>query len=139
MTADRLKIMLALSPNGVTARLESALTSCGFDVIHPTDVENLQSSLKQHHPDLVLLRTPAFASALEDLNATRIELAQSRANLEDRKLIERAKGLLMQQRGLSEPEAYRTLQKLAMDRKRKLAEVARNVLDMAELFTDKSK
>ena len=63
------------------------------------------------------------------------ELHEARSSLADRKIIEKAKGILMRQRSMSEPEAYRVLQKMAMDRKRKLVQVAQDVVDMAELLT----
>ena len=51
------------------------------------------------------------------------ELATAKAMLEERRLIERAKAILMKGRKMSEPEAYRWLQKKAMDENRKLAQV----------------
>ena len=51
------------------------------------------------------------------------ELAAAKAMLEERRLIERAKAILMQGRKMTEPEAYRWLQKKAMDENRKLAQV----------------
>lgn len=65
------------------------------------------------------------------------ELDKAQSSLADRKLIDRAKGVLMAQRSLTEPEAYRTLQKLAMDRKRRLGDVARDVIEMADLLSNK--
>lgn len=63
------------------------------------------------------------------------ELAKAQTTLADRKIIDRAKGVLMSQRKLTEPQAYRTLQKLAMDRKRRIADVARDVIEMADLLS----
>jgi two-component system, response regulator / RNA-binding antiterminator len=51
------------------------------------------------------------------------ELAAAKAMLEERRLIERAKAILMQDRKMTEPEAYRWLQKKAMNENRKLAKV----------------
>ena len=51
------------------------------------------------------------------------ELAAARAQLEERRLLERAKAILMQNRRMTEPEAYRFLQKKAMNESRKLAQV----------------
>lgn len=62
------------------------------------------------------------------------ELDTARSRLEDRKLIERAKGLLMAHRQLTEEEAHRTLRRMAMERNRRLADVAETVLAMAELL-----
>ena len=55
------------------------------------------------------------------------ELAAAKEALESRKTIERAKGILMKSRGLSEDEAYSLLRKTAMNEKRKLADIARSV------------
>ena len=49
-------------------------------------------------------------------------------------MVERAKGFLMQQKGVSEDEAFRLLRKLAMDRNAKLLEVAQQVVDVAKLL-----
>jgi response regulator NasT len=70
----------------------------------------------------------------EEFQALRAELDAARVGLEERKLVERAKGLLMQRRGVGEEEAYRMLRKAAMDRQLKLAEVARHLIEMAELL-----
>ncbi len=64
----------------------------------------------------------------------RRELADARSELQDRKVIDRAKGLLMQRQGLSEPQAYEKLRKTAMDRGLKLGEVAQRLLDAADLL-----
>ena len=66
--------------------------------------------------------------------ALRAELADARTELQDRKTIDRAKGLLMQRQGLSEQAAYEKLRKTAMDKGLKLGEVARRMLEMAELL-----
>jgi len=66
--------------------------------------------------------------------ALRAELADARTELQDRKTIDRAKGLLMQRQGLSEQAAYDKLRKTAMDKGLKLGEVARRMLDMVDLL-----
>ena len=70
----------------------------------------------------------------EEFQRLRGELAQARENLSERKLVERAKGLLMQSRGLSEDDAYHALRKLAMSKKLRLGDVAQQVIDTAELL-----
>jgi len=62
------------------------------------------------------------------------ELDSTRGELQDRKLIERAKGILMQRQSLGEPEAHARLRKAAMNKGVKLADMARQVIDMAELL-----
>ncbi len=63
------------------------------------------------------------------------ELRELNATLNDRKLIERAKGMLMQRQGLSEQEAHDRLRKSAMNKNLKLVEVAQRVLDVADLWS----
>jgi response regulator NasT len=70
----------------------------------------------------------------EEFQRLRMELAEANLKLSDRKLIERAKGLLMQSRSLSEDDAYQALRKLAMSKKMRLGDVAQQVLDAAELL-----
>lgn len=65
--------------------------------------------------------------------ALRAELAEVRTELQERKIIDRAKGLLMQRQGLSEQAAYDKLQKAAMNKGLKLAKIAQRMLDMADL------
>lgn len=64
----------------------------------------------------------------------RRELADARTQLSERKVIDRAKGLLMTRNGLSEEEAYARLRKTAMDRGLRLADVAQRVLDVADVL-----
>jgi len=66
--------------------------------------------------------------------ALKRELADARAELSDRKVIDRAKGLLMTRHSMSEAEAYARLRKAAMDKGLKLADVARRILDVADLL-----
>lgn len=64
----------------------------------------------------------------------RRELAHAKTELHDRKIIDRAKGMLMQRQGLSEQLAYEKLRKAAMDKGLRLGEVAQRMLDLAELL-----
>ncbi|MFZ5525433.1 MAG: ANTAR domain-containing response regulator [Pseudomonadota bacterium] len=64
----------------------------------------------------------------------RRELADAKSQLEERKVVDRAKGLLMSRQGLSEQEAYARLRKAAMDKGIKLAEVAQRLIDAADLL-----
>lgn len=64
-----------------------------------------------------------------DISTLREEVADLRETLETRKTIEKAKGLLIR-KGMSEPEAYRRMQKLAMDKRKSLKEVAEAILLM---------
>jgi len=69
----------------------------------------------------------------EQERALRDELRDAHDKLAERKVVERAKGILMRQKGVGEDEAFRMMRKLAMDRNRRLADVAQQVIDIAEL------
>lgn len=70
----------------------------------------------------------------EEHQTLRRELDQAKNSLAERKLIDRAKGILMRQRSCGEEQAYQAMRKMAMDRNRRLAEVAQSVIDAAELL-----
>jgi response regulator NasT len=76
----------------------------------------------------------AAVARFEELQGLREQLAEANLRLDERKLIERAKGILMKARGLDEEEAYRALRRMAMDKNRRIGEVARNVIEMADLL-----
>ncbi len=78
----------------------------------------------------VLELVQAQAQRLQTMSA---ELDTTRASLNERKLVERAKGLLMAQRQLSEAQAHKTLRQLAMNQNRRLVDVAEAVLALADL------
>ncbi|MDH5302349.1 MAG: ANTAR domain-containing protein [Gammaproteobacteria bacterium] len=62
------------------------------------------------------------------------EILASKQALSERKDIERAKGILMRQRNFSEDEAYNTLRKTAMSQNKRLADVARSIISVADMF-----
>lgn len=66
--------------------------------------------------------------------ALRAQLAKAEQQLAGRKVVERAKGVLMAEAGLSEDQAYRRLRRLAMDRGLRLAEAAQSVIDAQALL-----
>jgi AmiR/NasT family two-component response regulator len=66
--------------------------------------------------------------------ALEAEVSQARQALSDRKLVEQAKGLLIEALGLSEPEAFRRIQHAARSRNLKLAEMAQAVIDQTDLI-----
>jgi len=70
----------------------------------------------------------------EQFQALRLELAQNEEKLAERKVVERAKGILMKGRNLSEDEAYRALRQQAMDNNTRLGDVARQVIALAGLL-----
>ncbi len=70
----------------------------------------------------------------DEHQALRRELHETKTRLADRRDIDRAKGILMQRRKLSETEAYELLRKMAMDRNVKIGDAARSLLAAAELL-----
>jgi response regulator NasT len=78
---------------------------------------------------------PAIEIALSrhtQLIALEAEVADLGERLETRKLVERAKGVLSEKMKLTEPEAFRWIQKASMDRRLSMADVAKTVLDQLE-------
>lgn len=70
-----------------------------------------------------------------EMHALQQQADSLREALEDRKYIERAKGILMERSGLSEGNAFRRLQKLSNDKNIKLAEIARSIITAEEAFS----
>lgn len=71
----------------------------------------------------------------KEVQALRNELKLAKTQLESRKLIERAKGHIMQLKQVSENEAYGSLRKMAMDQGTPIAMVAKNIIDVYELLS----
>lgn len=68
------------------------------------------------------------------LQQLRAELAATRAALEERKIVDRAKAVLMKARGIDEEEAYALLRKTAMDQGRRIGEIAQQLVTAAGLL-----
>ena len=80
---------------------------------------------------------PAIAIAtrrFEQFQALRKETTDLKQALEDRKVVERAKGILMKKAGLDEAAAFRRLQKHASDKNKKLLEIAQTILTAEEAY-----
>lgn len=90
-------------------------------------VDGLRKERVKSILDMAVSRFNAF-SQLRD------ELDRAKQELEDRKIIERAKGILMNERGLSEDAAYNLLRKAAMNENRRVAEVAQSLVTAARLL-----
>ena len=90
-------------------------------------VGGLRKDRVQNILDLCISRFNAF-SRLEG------ELERTRSALEERKVIDRAKGILMKAKNLSEEAAYGLMRKTAMNENKKIVEIAQSVVTAAELF-----
>ena len=85
-------------------------------------------------PDRITPIIEAATARFEAYEGLRKELASAQAKLTERKLVEKAKGIVMQQRKLTEDQAYTALRKMAMDQNLALSEVARRVIAVAQLL-----
>ncbi|MEW5707803.1 MAG: ANTAR domain-containing protein [Pseudomonadota bacterium] len=107
-TADR-------SAHTIEAAIRAGVSAYVVDGIDPARIDSiLRVAIARFEADQALRRA----------------LAEAQARLDERKVVERAKGLIMKARGVDEEEAYRLLRKMAMDRKMRLADVARDVIDI---------
>ena len=88
--------------------------------------DGLQTDRVKAIMDTAIAQFDAFHSLRTELEKTKIQLSE-------RKVVEKAKGMLMKHQGCDEEQAYKTLRKLAMDRSQKLVEVAQSVIDILEL------
>jgi hypothetical protein len=110
-------------------------------------LQGLQREAGAERPGSPALMGPQLERSVLDLvhdqslrlQAVSDELETVRGALNERKLIERAKGVLMAHRHLTEEEAYRSLRQMAMNQKRRLADVAQMVLAMADVLPARSR
>lgn len=107
---------------------DSAMTEAAVDAgVSAYIVDGLKRERVKSIVDMAISRFNAFSRLRGELEAARNELA-------DRKVIERAKSILMASRKLSEEQAYELLRKTAMNQNRKLAEIANSVVIAAGLL-----
>src|SRR6202050_89697 len=90
-------------------------------------VNGLKKDRVKHILDLCISRFYAFSRL-------QTELEKAKTALEERKVIDRAKGILMKRKNLSEEDAYALLRRTAMNENRKIAEVAQSVITAADMF-----
>jgi AmiR/NasT family two-component response regulator len=110
-----------LAPDAQSAK---EYAECGAFVVLTPDVE----------PEVAaVLATTAVARAA-DLRAARQEADNLRGMLETRKVVERAKGVLMRRLGVSEDAAYRRMQKASQDENRKMKDIADSILSAERLY-----
>jgi response regulator NasT len=106
-----------------TAMIEAAVDSGVSAYI----VDGLRKERVKAILDMAISRFNAF-------ERLRRELAEAKTRLEERKIIERAKGVLMNAKSISEAEAYALLRRTAMNENRRIADVAQSVILAADLL-----
>jgi two-component system, response regulator / RNA-binding antiterminator len=90
-------------------------------------VDGLKKERVKSILDLCISRFNAFARLQDELDRTKTAL-------EERKVIDRAKGILMKAKDLTEDEAYTLMRKTAMNEKKKIAEIAQSIITAADLL-----
>ena len=107
------------APETIRAAIEAGVSAYVVDGLKP---ERVRSVL-----DVAIARFAQF----QELRA---ELNKAKSTLAERKLVERAKGILMKRRHCDEDEAYRLMRKMAMDQKSRLVDIANKIIEAAELL-----
>src|SRR5712675_1458804 len=90
-------------------------------------VDGLKKERIKHILDMSISRFKAFSRLQDELDRTKTALGE-------RKLIDRAKGILMRAKNLPEEEAYAILRRTAMNEKRRIADIAQSIVTAAEIF-----
>jgi response regulator NasT len=105
--------------HAIRAAVEAGVSSYVVDGFGPTRIDPiLQVAVARHEKEW----------------AMRAERDVAQAKLAERKVIERAKGILMRKRGIGEDEAYHMLRRVAMDQSLRMREVAERVISMSDLL-----
>ncbi|WP_334188275.1 ANTAR domain-containing response regulator [Noviherbaspirillum sp.] len=122
-TADARRPIVCFTEDGDKAKMHAAIEAgVSAYVVAGLSAERVKAVL-----DVAMAR-------FEVDQKLRVELSETKVKLAERKVIERAKGLLMERHHCSEDDAYRKLRRLAMDKNLKLSEVAQRMLDVADLL-----
>lgn len=103
----------------IARAVKAGVSACVVDGMNETRIKPIM--------DVAIARFREFQALKEELTRTKSDLA-------DRKVIDKAKGIIMKQRHCSEDDAYKALRKLAMDRNEKIVTVAKSVIEVAELL-----
>jgi AmiR/NasT family two-component response regulator len=100
----------------------SVATGAGAYLTKPLDTRELEAAIS------------LAAARYAELQGLQAEVAQTKQTLEERKIVERAKGLLMKALGLAEPDAFRRLQLAARERNLRLVDVARTIVEQQDIL-----
>jgi len=123
ISRDQPKPIVMFAENGDSRTIEEAIQAGVSAYI----VDGLNSQRVKPIVDVAIAR-------FREYQALRDELEKARSSLAERKLVERAKGVLMQQKGMTEEEAYQALRKTAMQNNTRIGEVARNIIALSDLL-----
>ena len=130
-TLENLAVMNREMPRPVvllTQESDAAVMRAAFKAgVSAYVVDNLDLARLKPIVDVAIAR-------FEEHQGLKQELAAATKKLSERKIIEKAKGLLMKTRGLDEDQAYAALRKLAMERAQPIGKVAGDLVEMAKLL-----
>ena len=112
-----------LAPDAASAK---EYAECGAFVVLTPEIE----------PEVMAVLATTVVARAGDLKAARQEADNLRGMLETRKIVERAKGVLMRRLGVSEDAAYRRMQKASQDENRKMKDIAESILSAERLYGD---
>ena len=151
---DKVKIMspdvLILSVESLDANMLAQLVKINAAAPLPVVI-----FAREHAPEMVqpVIEAGVSAYIVDDVKAHRLpviidlavfrfnqiqslctELNETKARLSDRKIIERAKGILMQQKGLSENQAYTQMRRSAMDNGQTMVELSRRIIEVTDIL-----
>jgi two-component system, response regulator PdtaR len=114
---------IALAPDALAAK---GYADCGvFAVVTPT-----------MEPEMIASMAHLAVARGADLAAVRSEADKLRDQLETRKLVERAKGVLMQRLGVTEEAAYKKMQRASQDENRRMRDIAESILSAERLYAE---
>ncbi|MGE3247447.1 MAG: ANTAR domain-containing response regulator [Beijerinckiaceae bacterium] len=114
-------------------RTDAAMTEAAIDAgVSAYVVDGLRKERVKPIIDMAISRFNAVERMRRDLDEARTELSE-------RKIVDRAKALLMRTRGLSEDEAYKLLRSTAMNQSRKMSQVAESLIMAADLLGGRGK
>jgi two-component system, response regulator PdtaR len=113
-------VITGIDDRGLIER--SIATGAGAYLTKPLDTRELEAAIS------------LAAARYAELQGLQAEVAQTKQTLEERKIVERAKGLLMKALGLAEPDAFRRLQLAARERNLRLVDVARTIVEQQDIL-----
>ena len=126
---DRRPIVMFTNDNDTSHVKDAVAAGVSAYIVAGVSSERIRPIL-----DVAMARFQHEQSLRQQLAETRSELDLRTTELLERKVIDRAKGLLMQRQSLTEQQAYDKLRKTAMDKGLRLADVAQRMLDVADLL-----
>lgn len=113
---------IVISPDAAATK---EYTECGAFAVLTTTAE----------PEVLAATAAVAVARARDLALARTEVESLRGQLETRKLVERAKGVLMRRLDLTEDQAYRKMQRASQDENRKMREIAESILSAERLYS----